>query len=416
MNKKFNFVHKDEKRDFIYKEADFILENENLFKNGTFKLIHKDKKLSVHKIHLKDYCYSIIKKEKRKNIEQLKKNLSKQPLKFNSLMSFHLKNMKYNPKINTDYIKQDEIENTNFSNYQTTKTSFENYRTQNNSKKHISEDISSIKFSKNLSETTLLDNKINSIKNKKNDKKNLISLPSPKNNKNIISNSSMRDVEKIKKLKITIPSELNICLKKKPIYNSYRDQNIKYTTQNLINNLKRTQLNSIIKYRNKLIKDKKSISYNFKNTVTNYFKSHQHKNYFSLSPEVNDNRLVKILNKYQKSIKSLPKFKNVINQIQLIEEENEKRKILISEHLYCISENLEKMNKSFTQIENNTISNSFDFKKKRENKNRINDLRIKYKNYIKKKKEKKSDLEIVLTDIEKKNKCLNYELKIWKKI
>ncbi len=413
-----NFVNKDEKRDFIYKEADFIMENENLFKNGTFKLIHKDKKLSVHKIHLKDYCYSIIKKEKRKNIEQLKKNLSKQPLKFNSLMSFHLKNMKYNPKINTDYIKQDEIENTNFSNYQTTKTSFENYRTQNNSKKHISEDISSIKFSKNLSETTLLDNKNNSIKNDKNDKKNLISLPSPKNNKNIISNSSMRDVEKIKKLKITIPSELNICLKKKPIYNSYRDENQKYTTQNLINNLKRTQLNSIIKYRNKLIKDKKSFSYNFKNTVTNYFKSHQHKNYFSLSPEVNDNRLVKTLNKYQKSIKSFPKFKNVIHEIQQIEEENEKRKILISEHLYSISENLEKMNKSFTQVENNTISNSFDFKKKNEHKNRIKYLRTKYKNYIKKKKEKekKSDLEIVLTDIEKKNKYLNYELKIWKKV
>ena len=67
-----NFVIKDEKRDFIYKEADFIMENENLFKNGTFKLIHKDKKLSVHKIHLKDYCYSIIKKEKRKKEKILK--------------------------------------------------------------------------------------------------------------------------------------------------------------------------------------------------------------------------------------------------------------------------------------------------------------------------------------------------------
>ena len=409
----FNFGNINRKRDFIFKEADFILENENLFKNGTFKLIHKDKKLNFNKLHLKDYYYTIIKKGKNKSFEKLKKNLSKQPLKYNSLMSFHLKNMKYNPKINTDYIKQEE--NENFSNFQTTKTSFENYRTYNNSKKHISEELSSIKFSKNLSEVTLLDNKINYFKNNKSDKKKIISLSSPKNKK-LISNSSMRDKERIKKLKIIIPSELNICLKKKPIYNSYRNENIKYTTQNLINNLKRTQLNSIIKYRNKLIKDKKSFSYNFKNTVTNYFKSHHHKNYFSLSPKVNDNRLVKTLNKYQKSIKSFPKFKNVIHEIQQIEEENEKRQILISEHLYSISENLEKMNKSFTQIENNTISNSFDFKKKRENKNRINDLRIKYKNYIKKKKEKKSDLEIVLTDIEKKNKCLNYELKIWKKV
>ena len=411
----FNFGNINRKRDFIFKEADFILENENLFKNGTFKLIHKDKKFNFNKLHLKDYYYTIIKKGKNKSFEKLKKNLSKQPLKYNSLMSFHLKNMKYNPKINTDYIKQEE--NENFSNFQTTKTSFENYRTYNNSKKHISEELSSIKFSKNLSEVTLLDNKINYFKNNKSDKKKIISLSSPKNKK-LISNSSMRDKERIKKLKIIIPSELNICLRKKPIYNSYRDENIKYTTQNLINNLKRTQLNSIIKYRNKLIKDKKSFSYNFKNTVTNYFKSHQHKNYFSLSPEVNDNRLVKILNKYQKSIKSFPKFKNVIHEIQQIEEENEKRKILISEHLYSISENLEKMNKSFTQVENYTISNSFDFKKKNEHKNRIKYLRTKYKNYIKKKKEKekKSDLEIVLTDIEKKNKYLNYELKIWKKV
>ena len=409
----FNFGNINRKRDFIFKEADFILENENLFKNGTFKLIHKDKKLNFNKLHLKDYYYTIIKKGKNKSFEKLKKNLSKQPLKYNSLMSFHLKNMKYNPKINTDYIKQKE--NENFSNFQTTKTSFENYRTYNNSKKHISEELSSIKFSKNLSEVTLLDNKINYFKNNKSDKKKIISLSSPKNKK-LISNSSMRDKERIKKLKIIIPSELNICLKKKPIYNSYRDENIKYTTQNLINNLKRTQLNSIIKYRNKLIKDKKSFSYNFKNTVTNYFKSHHHKNYFSLSPKVNDNRLVKTLNKYQKSIKSFPKFKNVIHEIQQIEEENEKRQILISEHLYSISENLEKMNKSFTQIENNTISNSFDFKKKREHKDRIKYLRIKYKNYIKKKKEKKSDIEIVLTDIEKKNKYLNYELKLWKKV
>ena len=384
----FNFGNINRKRDFIFKEADFILENENLFKNGTFKLIHKDKKLNFNKLHLKDYYYTIIKKGKNKSFEKLKKNLSKQPLKYNSLMSFHLKNMKYNPKINTDYIKQEE--NENFSNFQTTKTSFENYRTYNNSKKHISEELSSIKFSKNLSEVTLLDNKINYFKNNKSDKKKIISLSSPKNKK-LISNSSMRDKERIKKLKIIIPSELNICLKKKPIYNSYRDENIKYTTQNLINNLKRTQLNSIIKYRNKLIKDKKSFSYNFKNTVTNYFKSHHHKNYFSLSPKVNDNRLVKTLNKYQKSIKSFPKFKNVIHEIQQIE---------------------------VTQIENNTISNSFDFKKKREHKDRIKYLRIKYKNYIKKKKEKekKSDLEIVLTDIEKKNKYLNYELKLWKKV
>ena len=54
--------------------------------------------------------------------------------------------------------------------------------------------------------------------------------------------------------------------------------------------------------------------------------------------------------------------------------------------------------------------------KKNEYKDNIKVLNLKYKNYIVEHKKNKSDIEIALTDIEKENNNLNYELKIWKKV
>ena len=52
-----------EKRDLIYKEAVFIMENEELFKTGTFSLIKKIKnQIEINKIKLKDTQYVIKKK------------------------------------------------------------------------------------------------------------------------------------------------------------------------------------------------------------------------------------------------------------------------------------------------------------------------------------------------------------------
>ena len=405
----FNLVNVDEKREFIYKEAEFIMKNEDLFKRGVFKLIKKkNNKLDCGDILVKDYYYSITKKGLNKNFEKLKENLKKQPLKFNSLMSFNLKNMKYKPQINSMKIKRLEIEKENCSNIQTTKTSLENFRSLKNSKENLFKTKIPIK-----TEINLLENKLNNLKQKKNNitKKKIANLKKKK----LFKTSSMKEVNELKNKQIKIPSTFFSLRKTKNKNNKLEELN-KITTEKLINNLKRTQLNSILKYRNQLIKDKKSFSYNFKNTVNDYFKTHNHKNYFSLSPEKDDNRLIQTLNKYEKSLKFIPKMKKTIKQIQLIEEENEKRKIFISQYLYNINESLEKISKSFNENINCDYINSFDFSKKNEYKDNIKLLNLKYKNYIVKHKKNKSDIEIALTDIEKENNNLNYELKIWKKV
>ena len=160
----FNLVNVDEKREFIYKEAEFIMKNEDLFKRGVFKLIKKkNNKLDCGDILVKDYYYSITKKGLNKNFEKLKENLKKQPLKFNSLMSFNLKNMKYKPQINSMKIKRLEIEKENCSNIQSTKTSIENFRSLKNSKENLFKTKIPIKSEKNL-----LENKLNNLKQKKN--------------------------------------------------------------------------------------------------------------------------------------------------------------------------------------------------------------------------------------------------------
>ena len=323
-------------------------------------------------------------------------------------MSFNLKNMKYKPQINSMKIKRLEIEKENCSNIQTTKTSLENFRSLKNSKENLFKTKIPIK-----TEINLLENKFNNKKKKKNNitKKKIANLKKKK----LFKTSSMKEVNELKNKQIKIPSTFFSLRKTKNKNNKLEELN-KITTEKLINNLKRTQLNSILKYRNQLIKDKKSFSYNFKNTVNNYFKTHNHNNYFSLSPEKDDNRLIQTLNKYEKSLKFIPKMKKTIKQIQLIEEENEKRKIFISQYLYNINESLEKISKSFNENINCDYINSFDFSKKNEYKDNIKLLNLKYKNYIVKHKKNKSDIEIALSDIEKESNNLNNELKIWKKV
>jgi hypothetical protein len=83
----------EEKRDLIYKEADFIMENEELFKTGTFSLIKKIKnQIEINKIKLKDTQY-VIKKKKINDddIEELAKKIIKEPLNLTNLMKFNIK-------------------------------------------------------------------------------------------------------------------------------------------------------------------------------------------------------------------------------------------------------------------------------------------------------------------------------------
>ncbi len=49
-------------------------------------------------------------------------------------------------------------------------------------------------------------------------------------------------------------------------------------------------------------------------------------------------------------------MKKTINEIEKIEGENEKRKIWISDHIYCITDNLEHMR---NKINNNSQRNKF---------------------------------------------------------
>ena len=90
-----------EKRDFIYKEAYFILENEELFKTGTFALIKKIKnEMEINKIKLKETHY-VIKKKKINDddIEELSKKIIKEPLNLNNLMNFNIKKSNINSHI-----------------------------------------------------------------------------------------------------------------------------------------------------------------------------------------------------------------------------------------------------------------------------------------------------------------------------
>ena len=371
----------EEKRDLIYKEADFIMENEELFKTGTFSLIKKIKnQIEINKIKLKETKY-VIKKKKINDddIEDLAKKIIKEPLNLTNLMNFNITKS----SINSHILKEKSKESKSIN--QTSRNSF--------------------------------DYKIMTLKiNKINKRKTISQLASYEQNTTKSSNifpHLSTNIEEYKKPIIKIPKKLYLTLKKKP---KIKKNNI--DTKKLINDLKKTQLKFIIKNQKKLIKEKRNISNNFKDAFKNYFHSHKHNDYFILSADSHENRFVKVLNEYEKSKKVFPKMKNTINEIEKIEGENEKRKIIISDHIYCITDNLEQMrnkiyNKSLSQrntIHHNSIS--FDNKNKIKLKSSFIERNIKPMKY----KRKKNNIELMIYDIEKENDLVNHELEMWKKV
>ena len=371
----------EEKRDLIYKEADFIMENEELFKTGTFSLIKKTKKqIEINKVKLKETQY-VIKKKKINDddIEDLTKKIIKEPLNLTNLMNFNITKSSINSHIFKEKSKESKSIN------QTSRNSFD-YK--------------------------IMTQKINKI----NKRKTISQLASYEQNTTKSSNifpHLSTNIEEYKKPIIKIPKKLYLTLKKKP---KIKKNNI--DTEKLINDLKKTQLKFIIKNQKKLIKEKRNISNNFKDACKNYFHSHKHNNYFILSADSHENRFVKVLNEYEKSKKVFPKMKNTINEIQKIEGENEKRKIIISDHIYCITDNLEQMrNKIYNKFlsQRNTIhhnSISFDNKNKIKLKSSFIERNIKPMKY----KRKKNNIELMIYDIEKENDLVNHELEKWKKV
>ena len=103
----------EEKRDLIYKEADFIMENEELFKTGTFSLIKKIKnQIEINKIKLKETKY-VIKKKKINDddIEDLAKKIIKEPLNLTNLMNFNITKSSINSHILKEKSKESKSKN-----------------------------------------------------------------------------------------------------------------------------------------------------------------------------------------------------------------------------------------------------------------------------------------------------------------
>ena len=109
-------------------------------------------------------------------------------------------------------------------------------------------------------------------------------------------------------------------------------------------------------------------------------------------------------------------MKNTINEIEKIEGENEKRKIIISDHIYCITDNLEQMrNKINNNSQRNKFhynSSSFDNRKKIKLKSSFIERNIEPM----KNQRKKNDIDLMIYDIEKENNLINHELEMWKKL
>ena len=368
-----------EKRDLIYKEAVFIMENEELFKTGTFSLIKKIKnQIEINKIKLKDTQY-VIKKKKINDddIEELAKKIIKEPLNLTNLMKFNIKKSNIKSQILKEKSKNLKTMN------QTSRNSFDY--------KIMTQKINQINKRKTISQITSYEQ--NTTKST-----------------NIFPHLSST-IEEYKKPIIKIPRKLYLSLKKKP---KIKKNNI--DTEKLINDLKNTQLKFIIKNQKKLNKEKRNISNHFKNAFKNYFESHKHNNYFELSAKSNDNRFVNVLNEYEKSKQLFPKMKNTINEIEKIEGENEKRKIIISDHIYCITDNLEQMrNKINNNSQRNKFhynSSSFDNRKKIKLKTSFIERNIEPM----KNQRKKNDIDLMIYDIEKENNLVNHELEMWKKL
>ena len=198
----YNSDEIEKKRDFLFKEADFIMENEELFKTGTFSLSKKiEKQLEFNNISLKEEKY-IIKKKKIEdfNIETLENNIiKKNSMNLDNLTSFN--------------IKRKSVYSINFN--QLSKTNSIDM-SKNTSTKKVNFLITENNF-----EPSLLTNKLKKIKNKR---KNLSQYNEQTTTKssNFLPNLSSNKEESTKKNKLSIPKKFYVSLKKNPKKKLYR--------------------------------------------------------------------------------------------------------------------------------------------------------------------------------------------------
>ena len=422
-----------EKRDFIFKQADFIMENEELFKTGTFKLIEKmKKKFEYNNISVKEKQYIIQKKKIDDNIELLEQNIIQKPKKqLEKLMNFNIRRSFLNPEKLKIFQEQNNIINNNNNNIKNNNNINNNNNNIKNNNNNININISN--KSRNIPKTLLnissmksfensiLSNKMKLLKNKKNNIVNFTSYDESSSKSNsvfplLISNESQKTI-KLFKDKRNLYTSYN---KKKKIKINF---NKTVDSENLINELRRTQLKFILKNQIKLNKQNISLNNNtlnndsknnndFKIAYKNYFQSHNHNDYFQINLQSKDNRFVNILNEYDKSKQIFPKMKRAINEIKEIEGENEKRKIRLCDDVYCINEKLKQLKENINHRKINLFkpSNSVGkgIRKNIKIKTTFNQRNIDPMN----KSKKKNDIELMLTDIEKQNDLINQELQM----
>ena len=402
-----------EKRDFIFKQADFIMENEDLFKTGTFKLIEKMKKrFQYNNISVKERQYIIKKKKIDDNIELLEENIIKKPKKeLEKIMNFNIRKSFLFPETLKLFQEQNNI-NT------------DNINKNNNKSRNIPNTLLNMSSMKSF-ENSIFSNKIKLLKNTKNNKVTFTSYEDSTSKTNsVFPRLSLNKSE----------NKITLIKYKRKLYTSYNKKKktkINYNktvdSEDLINELRRTQLKFILKNQNKLNKENNSLNNkslnnnstkdnDFKTAYQNYFKSHNHNDYFQIDLKSKDNRFVNILNIYDKSKKILPKMKRAINEIKEIEGENEKRKIRLCDDVYCINEKLRQLKDNINVRKINLFkpSNSVGktIRKNIKLKTTFNQRNI----APMKKYKKKNDIEIMCTDIEKQNDIVNQELQMWKKI
>ena len=412
----------EEKRNFIFRQADFIMENEDLFKTGTFKLIEKvKKKFQYNNISVKEREFIIKKKKIDDNIELLEQNIIEKPKKvLEKIMKFNIRKSFLNPEKLKMFQEQNNISNNNNKN--------------NNKSRNIPNTLLNISSMKSF-ENSIISNKIKLLKNKKNNKVNFTSYDDnlSKTN-NIFPHLSLNESQNKKQLikdKRKIFTSYN---KKKKIKINY---NKTIDSDNIINDLRRTQLRFILKNQKKLNKQNNNSSINnelninssnnnnlkndssnnndFYIAYKNYFKSHNHNDYFQINLNSNNNRFINVLNEYDESKKILPKMKRAINEIKEIEGENEKRKIRLCDDIYCINEKLNQL-KDNNLIKMNLFKSSNSVGKMIRKNIKIKTT-FKQRNIVPiNNNRRKNNIELMLTDIEKQNNLVNQELQMWKKI
>ena len=106
-------------------------------------------------------------------------------------------------------------------------------------------------------------------------------------------------------------------------------------------------------------------------------------------------------------------MKNAINEMELIEGENEKRKIRVSDHIYCISENLNHLRDK--QKKNISDKNNYNMSRN-SRKIRLKTTFIQRNLDPLKQLRKRNKIDLMINDIEKENDLVNNELKNWKKV